>query len=116
MANKEGKIWGNTETLLVTPLMELHRIQINDDGYCSTHKHQFKWNLFYVISGTLEINVYKLDYDLVDKTVLQAGGYMTVKPGEYHHFKAITEVKALEIYYPEPISKDIERKSVGGIL
>ena len=112
---KSGKIWGQTELLLETPLMELHRIMIDADGFCSTHKHSYKHNLFYVVHGTLEVSVHKNDYDLVDVTLLTDGEYMTVSPGEYHSFRAVTDVEALEIYYPEPIGKDIQRKSVGGI-
>ena len=38
--------------------------------------------------GEMEIHVYKNDYELVDKTILYAGDFMAVKPGEYHLFKA----------------------------
>jgi hypothetical protein len=63
----------------------------------------------------LEIHVRKNNYDLTDVTVLRAGDFTTVRPGEYHWFSSITDCVALELYYPETLSEDIVRKSVGGI-
>ena len=57
---KSGKVWGQTEELLVTPLIEIHRIHIKPGMVCSMHKHEYKWNLFYVVSGELAIDVEKL--------------------------------------------------------
>ena len=109
-----GKTWGQTETILQNSFVEFHRIDIKKNGYCSLHKHEFKHNMFYVISGELEIEVYKNDYDLVDTTLLCAGEMTICKPNEYHRFKALTDVLCFELYYPEPLSKDILRKDVGG--
>ena len=111
---KSGKVWGTTEILMQSPIIEIHRIIINKGGFCSNHKHEFKWNMFYVIKGTLQIFVHKNNYDLVDITELVSGEYTTIKPGEYHSFKAVSDVYALEIYYPELLSEDIVRKTVGG--
>ena len=111
----QGKIWGSTETLLVTPYIEVHRIHITPGMQCSMHKHEYKWNAFYVIEGELEIHTDKNDYDLTDITVLKSGDFTTVKPGEYHKFVSTdSDVEALEIYYPQGISEDIIRKTVGG--
>lgn len=112
---KSGKVWGNTELLLKTPFVELHRIFVKEDGFCSTHTHKHKWNLFYVISGELDILVHKNDYDLIDTTHLIEGEWTTIRPNEFHSFKAITDVEGLELYYPEPLSEDIIRKTVGGL-
>jgi quercetin dioxygenase-like cupin family protein len=112
----QGKIWGETQTLLVTPMIEVHRIMIDPGGYCSMHKHEFKWNMFYMIYGELDIHVRKNDYDLVDVTNLNVGEFTSVAPNEYHMFKAREgPASALEIYYLESISKDIIRETVGGL-
>jgi mannose-6-phosphate isomerase-like protein (cupin superfamily) len=110
-----GKVWGKTKELLVNPFVELHDIWINPHTCCSLHSHQYKSNLFYIISGTLEIHVHKNDYDLVDVTVLSAGDWTTVSPNEYHKFVNNSDdiVHALEIYYPQPIQSDILRKDTG---
>ena len=115
----QGKVWGETKTLLVTPMIEVHRIMINPGGYCSMHKHEFKWNMFYILYGELDIHVRKNDYDLVDVTNLNVADFTCVAPNEYHMFKSREEydsVIALEIYYLESISKDIIRETVGGII
>lgn len=111
-----GKIWGKTESLLVTPLIEIHRIFINKGCVCSMHKHEFKWNMFYVVSGELAIEVEKNDYELVDTTIIKSGEWTSVRPNEYHRFRSITDVECLEIYYLEPLTTDIVRKNVGGVL
>lgn len=111
-----GKVWGRTEELLVTPLIEVHRIHINKEMVCSMHKHEFKWNMFYVVSGELAIEVQKNDYDLLDTTVIGPGQWTSVRPNEFHRFRSITDCEALEIYYLEPLTADIIRRNVGGAL
>ena len=115
-AGKAGKVWGQTIELLKTPLIEVHHILINPEMVCSMHKHEFKWNMFYVIKGELAIEVEKNDYDLLDTTLLKPGEWTSVKPNEFHRFRSITNVEALEIYYLEPLTADIVRKNVGGIF
>lgn len=111
----QGKIWGSTQLLLQTPLIEIHRLIIIPHSYCSQHLHQYKWNAFYVVSGQLEINVVKNDYELTDITTLNPGDFTTVKPGELHWFSTLDQdCEVLEIYYPESLSSDIVRKTVGG--
>jgi mannose-6-phosphate isomerase-like protein (cupin superfamily) len=115
MGNITGKVWGDTSVIIQNPLVELHKINIKAGYKCSEHKHEHKWNGFYVISGTLEIHVRKNNYQLTDITTLRAGDFTTVRPGEFHWFSSITDCVALELYYPELLSEDIVRKSVGGL-
>jgi len=111
----QGKIWGTTESLLVTPMIELHRIYVEPDMKCSEHKHEFKWNAFYCVSGSIDIHVKKNDYDLTDVTSLHPGEFTTVRPNEFHWFQTTdSNAEVLEIYYVEPISSDIVRRTVGG--
>lgn len=114
MGNITGKVWGDTSVLIQNAAVELHKINVKAGYKCSEHKHAHKWNGFYVISGTMEIHVRKNDYDLTDITVLRAGDFTTVRPGEYHWFSSVTDCVALELYYPEMLSEDIQRRSVGG--
>jgi hypothetical protein len=62
----------------------------------------------------LEIHVSKNDYNLTDITVLRAGDFTTVRPGEFHKFVCVEDCVALELYYPEALSEDIVRKDHGG--
>ena len=114
MGNINGKVWGDTSVLIQNSVVELHKINAKAGYRCSEHKHAHKWNGFYVISGVLEIHVRKNDYALTDVTVLRAGDFTTVRPGEYHWFSCVEDCAALELYYPEMISEDIQRRSVGG--
>ena len=114
MGTITGKVWGDTSVLIQTPLTELHKINIKAGFRCSEHKHEHKWNGFYVISGVLEIHVAKNNYDLIDVTTLRAGDFTTVRPGEFHWFNCVEDCAALELYYPEALSEDIVRRSVGG--
>jgi len=111
-----GKVWGTTTTLLTTPMVELHRIEILEGGTCSLHEHAHKWNGFYVISGSLDIEAHKKDYDLIDVTNLTKGEFTAIPPGEYHRFVALEDTIALELYWINGIDpKDIVRTSVGSI-
>jgi len=114
-----GKVWGRTRPCLVTPLIEIHEIEVYKKGAtCSLHKHERKWNAFYLLNGELDIEVYKNDYNLVDVTHLREDEQVltTVPPGEYHRFKlpeGSQYAKVLEIYYLEPLTSDIIRKGTG---
>ena len=109
-----GKVWGKTKTLLATPFVEMHRVSIAPHSRCSMHLHEHKHNAFLVISGSLTIEVEKNDYELTDKTELGPGDFTVVKPGEFHQFISGSDpVDAIEVYYPEPLSEDIERRDCG---
>jgi len=114
MTSKAGKIWGETVAILQNPLVEFHRISVKNGYRCSTHKHAHKWNGFYVETGELRIHVQKNDYELTDVTVLKAGDFCKVSPGEYHFFECAEDCVAFEIYWPELLSEDIQRLDVGG--
>jgi mannose-6-phosphate isomerase-like protein (cupin superfamily) len=110
-----GKVWGVTELIESNPSLEVHRIEVKRGGKCSKHKHQHKWNGFFVESGSLTIRVWKNDYDLVDEITLRAGQYTKVAPGEYHQFEANGPTVAFEIYWTQFDSNDIIRETVGSL-
>ena len=115
--NKQGKIWGDTSLLFSKNNVEVNRMCCNKEGYCSKHKHASKYNMFIVEKGKLEINVWKNQYNLIDKTILTKGQSCIIEPGEYHLFRCIEDdTVAFEIYWVEIDKNDIERKSVGGLL
>lgn len=108
-----GKVWGATRLVKANPGFEIHHISVKRDSQCSKHRHRHKVNGFYVISGQLAIDVWKSDYALVDTTVLKAGEYGEVRPGEYHRFRSLTDVEAIEVYFVRLDPDDIEREDVG---
>jgi mannose-6-phosphate isomerase-like protein (cupin superfamily) len=112
----QGKVWGNTSTVFKKNNVEVHHINIKKGGFCSKHLHSAKFNYFRVLKGLLKIKVWK-DYgsaELVDETTLSAGQEMTVAPGEYHQFEALEKTEALEIYWVQLESDDIQRVDHGG--
>ena len=108
-----GKVWGDTAPIEVNSQLEFHRITVKKGGVCSTHCHRIKWNGFYVVSGSLKVSIKKRDYDLIDETVVTAGQYTKVAPGEYHWFEALEDTEAFELYWAELDHTDIERSNVG---
>lgn len=109
-----GKQWGHTTVLLAVPQLEVHRIFVKGGGKCSEHKHDHKFNAFYVIRGSLNVRTWKNSYDLVDLTTIGPGELHVVEPGEFHQFEAVTDVEALELYYAAGLDpRDIVRRSVG---
>ena len=113
MSNKAGKIWGQTELIHANGVLEFHKIDYKAGGVCSKHKHQFKWNGFYVVSGKMKVRVWQKDYDLVDETVLGPGDFTRVKPGLMHSFEGMEDGIAFELYWAEFNHDDIQRESVG---
>lgn len=110
-----GKIWGWTEAKLITPGIEIHRLSIKPQAYCSRHRHSFKHNAFLVVSGVLHVRIER-EYG-IDETTLTAGQMTTVEPRYFHKFWTGPDVGAeiWEIYYPPVLSgEDIERVGVGG--
>lgn len=112
---KHGKVWGETSELFNKNNVSVHRITIKNGGFSSKHKHEFKHNFFFVESGTLMIEHWQNDYDLVDKTILQAGESCSIPPKHYHKFIALADTIAYEIYYVELNDNDIIRDNCGGI-
>lgn len=110
-----GKIWGATERIFDKNNVEIHRIVVKPGGFCSKHKHDHKFNMFFVESGSLHVEVFQNDYDLVDTTILQAGDATSVAPGVYHRFVATEHAVVYEIYWTELSASDIVREDVGGV-
>lgn len=113
---KSGKIWGWTRVIESNTALELHEIHVKAGGKCSEHSHRHKWNGFLVLQGELLIRTWKSDYDLVDETILKAGEFHAVAPGEVHQFQARGECSALELYWVAGLNPaDIVRRSKGSL-
>ena len=111
--NKKLKLWGVTQCLFASDNTEMHRIEAKKGGYCSKHKHNAKYNDFYIESGRLLLKTW--DGDTLKAEMLEAGQKATIAPGVLHQFVADTDTVAYEIYYTK-LSDDIVRMSVGGVL
>lgn len=113
---KRGKVWGNTRCLFCKNNVEIHRVEIKKDGYCSTHRHKAKFNMFYVEQGRIKVTIFRPDagQTIEDVTLLGEGESTFVEPGLDHVFEALENTVAFEIYWVELEQSDIERKNVGG--
>ena len=110
---KQAKIWGMTRNIWDGKNVEINGIEVISGGYCSKHKHIHKYNLFLVINGELDIEVWRPG--IVERTVLKQWDSTIVEPGLYHRFSTNVDTIALEIYWVDLLENDIEREDQGGI-
>jgi mannose-6-phosphate isomerase-like protein (cupin superfamily) len=112
----KAKLWGTTESIIASPFCEVHRIVVNAFGKSSWHHHAHKWNAFSVIEGSLWIESRYPGTKRGECVELLPGMVTSVAPGVVHRFVSYDSVtaRALEIYYPEGLSEDIVRHSIGG--
>jgi len=114
----QGKVWGYTTPLFNKNNVELHIAEIRKGGYCSKHKHKFKFNRFVVLKGKLQITIWK-DYGtetLQDVSILGISQECTVSPGDFHKFEALEDTTVLEIYWVDLNENDIVREDHGGMI
>lgn len=110
----QGKAWGETTEFYKTESLSAHYLKIKAGGFCSEHRHQNKSNTFFIISGELEVHIWK-DNKTIDTTILGAGQTTEVPPGVYHKFHAQTDCECIEIYQVKLQEPDIERRTRGGL-
>ena len=94
---RQGKNWGYTTEIFRNAMVSAHHLEINEGGYCSEHCHEHKYNLFYVLTGVLELTIWR-NGKTPDVTVIEAGQTTAIPPGFYHKFKAKTECQCIEVY------------------
>ncbi len=115
---KQDKVWGTTERFLDLPALTVDGLEILAGTYCSQHRHARKTNLFLVISGELEIDVWRGNRDIFDTHTVKPGETAIVLPGTWHRFRSVIGAKVTEICFVSGeaprIDEDIERRTVGG--
>ena len=111
---KEGKFWGTTSPIFMGNNVEVHRIVGKIGCYCSEHKHNSKFNMFFIESGKFAITTWKDGSGKPDYTYLSNGDSCVVPPGYFHKFEVLESGVAYEIYWTELRSDDIVRRFSGG--
>ncbi len=111
---KQGKNWGDTETIFANGIVSVHFLNVKKGGFCSEHLHKRKTNKFHVIEGELEISIWQ-DEKTIDKTILRDGQSTNIPFGVWHKFKGLTDVQCIEIYEVKFSDDDIERRTQGGL-
>ncbi len=114
MELRQGKNWGYTTEFFRNAIVSAHHLEVNKGGFCSEHRHQHKFNLFYVISGKLEVTIWRSP-QTKDVTIIEAGQATAVSPGDYHMFRGLEKTEAIEVYQVLLIGEDIDRRTKGGI-
>jgi len=89
---------------------------IKAGGYSSRHRHLDLHNVFYVVSGQLQV----IEWDGEEKCchLLEAGGTLLVPEKRWHRFVALTDVELVEHYLGDNAHSpnfSIERSDQGGI-
>lgn len=108
-----GKVWGRTQEVFKTPAFELHRLVAQPGHRCSKHKHETKFNAFFVELGVLRVTVWQ-PTGTIDVTELRPGETMVVQPGVFHQFQALhPDTTVFEAYWTELRSSDIVREDTG---
>lgn len=105
------KSWGDKTNIFCNDSCEVSVLRLNPNQRCSWHKHQAKYNLFFVLEGEIFI---RTDWGI---SKVRKDGIFTTRPGEYHEFQT-HEKSALiiETMYVQYEPDDIQRDRVGGPL
>lgn len=110
------KLWGTNRHFFAGFPGSLHHASIKAGGFSSKHHHANKFNMFYVVAGTLLVHFYPDATGPGSRTqTLRAGDKLTVEPGAWHRFEAVTDVELIELYCTQVDEDDIVRVDEGGV-
>lgn len=105
------KTWGEKFNVFQNDLCEVSILKLHPFQRCSWHKHQTKYNQFFVIEGELFI---KTEWGT---SSVKKGEIFTTRPGEYHEFQTgVKNAVIQEIMYVKYDAEDIQRDILGGPL
>ena len=112
-AMSNEKCWGTTTEIYSGDNTSVNILNLKKGKRCSWHRHKNKFNLFRLISGSVNI---KTLHKLI---LLYPGESNFVTPGTWHEFQVLEDSVMVEIMYTtdgvyDP--NDIERANVGGDL
>lgn len=107
---KSLKVWGTKQVLWENSMCEIDILSLKKDTRCSWHKHQQKYNLFYLVNGSVGIRTEE------GESILSSGELIEVQPGMFHEFRVYEDSMMIEIMYVNYDESDIERANEGGKL
>lgn len=109
--DRQFKSWGEKWSIFLNDTCEVSVLYLSALNRCSWHKHQSKYNLFFVVQGTIEI---KTEWGIATVDQCQI---FTTKPGEWHEFRTTnSDAIVIECMYVQYDHSDIERATLGGPL
>ncbi len=95
-----SKPWGKEEWLELNDRYCYKRIYINAGTKTSYQYHKEKLETNFIIEGEAEIWL-ENDLGIVEKKIMKAGDFFTVKPPKKHRVIAITDIILQEVSTPE---------------
>jgi len=104
------KVWGERYLLRQDSTHAISFLDLIAGTCCSWHKHERKFNFFFLIEGSVSI---KTEFG---ETLLERGQIFTVEPGTIHQFIVHKDSKLLEEMYVEYNEADIQRETLGSKL
>lgn len=110
------KLWGWTQTVGLTDKMHIAYAFLYNGGYSSKHYHNNLWNRFVIIEGSLKIETFR--NDKLEFVILKDNDIVDVEPKLLHRMVALSDVKLIEIYWPQEgilDPEDIVREDQGGL-
>jgi mannose-6-phosphate isomerase-like protein (cupin superfamily) len=108
---RSHKTWGTRWNAFGNSTCEVSILDLNPNQRCSFHRHQQKYNLFFVIRGELFIKT-TWGIEKIDQ-----GQVFTTRPGEWHEFQTHTlPALVMEVMYVQYDPEDIQRDKLGGPL
>jgi len=112
------KVWGETAEVFYAPHCAVHylRIEAGEHGtFCSRHYHKHRANRFVVISGEIDVVIYR---EREERHRIKPGEAFDVPSQVVHRFEVVKSGVMIEIYWPDSgfivIRDDIERLEEGG--
>jgi mannose-6-phosphate isomerase-like protein (cupin superfamily) len=122
MVNTTDKPWGKSRRVHIDRFVQVEEVDILPGGFSSVHHHNKKDNVFYVASGELLVSVFHDDLTEANRIIMKPGDWMVVPAGQKHQFRAVSDVKAYEVYWlDDPLKKgriepeDIDRSTQNGL-
>ena len=106
-----NKIWGERRRILLTDQTEIDLLYLKANHFCSTHKHAYKINRFYVVKGSVRIEI-----EFGNRTLKENESW-DVCPPLVHRFVPLTDSIMIELAFVkdgEIDPDDIDRISQGG--
>lgn len=111
------KCWGKTCRVVRGHDWDIHSLHVVSGGYCSRHVHDRKWNLFYVISGTIVVEQFDNGETLqpANSSIVGPDQKFIVPSGVWHRFRVLKSGIVIEVYWPAAWNADeIIRADHGG--
>ena len=104
MREEEAKIvtkpWGREVWLELNEKYCYKRIYIKPGHQTSLQYHKEKLETNYIIKGKAEVWL-ENEYGEIEKKVMEAGEFFTIKPPKKHRIRALTDVIIQEVSTPE---------------